>query len=92
MSTERMSDADLGQLKEDVLGLLLRLGADPLGDVDHALVGVFTELDRARAAEDARKALMRKHQWAVHGFCPECLWSRLGHKPGCAWAAAMGEE
>ena len=57
------------------------------------------EISRLRAENAELRRLLAKHQWAgltpvgATGACPECAGSAppegRGHRPGCAWAAAL---
>jgi hypothetical protein len=57
------------------------------------------ELRELREENAELRRLLQKHQWAgltpvkSIGACPECAGSQppegRGHRPGCAWAAAL---
>jgi hypothetical protein len=58
-----------------------------------------SEMEALRAANAEQRRLLEKHQWSgltptrSGGVCPECCASArspLGHRPGCAIAAALG--
>ena len=66
--------------------------------MDHDSDVLRAENEALRAENAAQRRLLEKHQWSgltpskSGGVCPECCASRrssLGHRPGCAIAAAL---